>query len=337
MKKYILTFITILSICAPTSYSAGTCSEILSQQISFLLSEQEIIYDDFDTCIVPDYTEKSRLDNLLNNQEQILSSLDDAAEKLNFPLLKHYGFTYLNIGKRQFFDWNEGENLDLAFKHQSRENAAYIRNIFKREIQKSIEEYERLLACDAVSISQPVNNRTIYGDRFNILPNQKLNVSHGGNFFYILGFLLGMEKGYPLESKNGLGIQVTISINDSCLKYKPYNYAIEHRSLLDYSAVLFAEIQAQDLEAAPNRYEAGLRTENRNKLSNIRIKIIKAHTSPHSIEFHTFRLNEQDETFIQSKAQEAIHYLESLGTTTTYRQNVTHALQNIEFLDLTKD
>lgn len=337
MKKYILTLITILSICAPTSYSAETYSEILYQQISYPLSEQEIIYDDFDTHIVSDYTKKSRLDNLLNNQEQILSSIDEAAEKLNFPLLKHYGFTYLNTVKRQFFDWKEDEMLDLAFKHQSREDAAYIQNIFKREIQKSIEESERPLACDAASISQPVNNRTIYGDRFNILPDQKLNVSHGGNFFYILGFLLGMEKGYPLESKNELGIQVTPFINDSYLKYKPYNYAIEHRSLLDYSAVLFAEIQAQNLKEAPNGCEAGLRTENRNKLSNIRIEIIKAHTSPHNIEFHTFRLNDQDETFIQSKAQEAIHYLESLGTATTYRQNVINALQNIQFLDFTKN
>ncbi len=97
---------------------------------------------------------------------------------------------------------------------------------------------------------------------------------------------------------------------------------------------MFAEIQAQYLDTAPNGFEAGLRTENRNKISNIRIKIIKEHASSYKIDLHSFKLNDNDEAFIRSKAEEAIDYLNSLGTLSTYRQDVIDALQNIEFIIL---
>ncbi len=227
MKKHILSLITLSSVVTTPSYCVETPSEITSQLTHSSISAQEIDVD-FDTQIALGHTREARINDLLENYEKILASIDKSAEELDFPLLKYYGFTYLNIvNKCRIFNYKDRENLDKAFKRQSIEDAIFIQNLFKREIQKVAQKSRNLLSCDPTATPQLVHVRAPYSSYADMPLDQKLNISHGGNFFYILRFLLGMGIGYPLEAQDGLGIQVTPSIPDTAedinLAYKPYH------------------------------------------------------------------------------------------------------------------
>lgn len=114
--------------------------------------------------------------------------------------------------------------------------------------------------------SRPVSKRpSQWGSKRGVQPEDNIDFSHGGGFFYILKFLKGETQGYRLE-RPGVGLQVSPQTleheRDNYYSGKAYRY-------FDYPARLSGRIQAQYLDSANNGYEAGLRSDFRGFLEHI--------------------------------------------------------------------
>ncbi len=292
-----------------------------------------------DILVHPDYTQESRLKWLLENSQTVIQAIDSAAARQQWGELKYLGYLYLNVPVKRYFQGESGNNL-----HQSMFVEKHINNvatIFKDKIMYIVSAYSAYTNKQNLpTYLYPKNCPLPYlgptGTELQL--DQQIDVSHGGTLFYALRFLLGMEEGYFLEGSNAhceepaLGIQVTPITNEAQRKnlaYKPYNYALRTISYLDYPIVLFAQIQTQYLDKAHLGYEAGLQTKNRSNLKNIRLEVIEKYENNSRI----FEMSQKEKSFIYSKIDESIKYLESLGDPTPYRTELISALCSFTFID----
>jgi len=127
--------------------------------------------------------------------------------------------------------------------------------------------------------------------RRKIDPDKPIRISHGGGLFHILEFLTGKAKGYSLEEGcqfdktdntkkikwfmqgDGQGLQVSPDVPSSGSDRDAF-YANNARSLrfFDYPAQLMATVKPKYLDNAVNGYEAGLRSEMIDLLTDVRVK-----------------------------------------------------------------
>ena len=132
-------------------------------------------------------------------------------------------------------------------------------------LEESLKRQKNYLNADKDSIPTSIP----YSKRREIPEETLINASHYGGWRYIIGFMSGQQKGYNLE-RGGHGIQVFsyyTGMND---------YAtVATKAQFDSPAALTFKIQAQYLEAAHNKYEAGLKPEHRDKISDIELKNLK--------------------------------------------------------------
>lgn len=96
-------------------------------------------------------------------------------------------------------------------------------------------------------------------------PESIIHASHGGGWRYIKDFLSQRIAGYPLE-REGVGIQVSPNSNTRD------QYYADRRTRFDSPAILRFDIQAQHLESANNGHEAGLKSGNIDKMSDISLQ-----------------------------------------------------------------
>lgn len=104
-----------------------------------------------------------------------------------------------------------------------------------------------------------------------VAADDRVYITHGGGYFYILEFLAGKANGYRLERGGDRGLQVHPSV-DRFFEDRSEHYAKRKSpSYLDIPAAFKATIKAKYLDSANNHYEAGLPPQSIPHLKNIEV------------------------------------------------------------------
>lgn len=98
-----------------------------------------------------------------------------------------------------------------------------------------------------------------------------VEISHGGGLRHIQEFLSGKSLGYSLEAGSGVGLQVSPYGSERDMSYA-LRTSIQH---FDEPALFKAKIKAKYLTAAPNQYEAGLKADAIQHLTDISVVAIQ--------------------------------------------------------------
>jgi hypothetical protein len=99
--------------------------------------------------------------------------------------------------------------------------------------------------------------------------------------------------------------------------YKPYSYTSQ-RAVFDYPLTLWGEIKAEDLDKAPNGYEAGLRANKRSQLIDFRFEY---GTEKNCIN------DREDKLFLAEKLNDYIVYIqETNDNDTEYKKKLLNAI-----------
>jgi hypothetical protein len=114
-------------------------------------------------------------------------------------------------------------------------------------------------------VARPVS----YAEATSRLAEEVISCTHGGGYYHILDFLEGRSRGYRLE-RGGSGLQLTPERPGTSSQRDKF-YTEGAVQYLDDPAILIFETPRGRLDSANNLYEAGLRAEDRDAVSNVKI------------------------------------------------------------------
>ncbi len=306
--------------------------------VSTFASESHLDCDlELDRSILPGYTRAEKIENFLNNSEKIFEDIDKAASDGDRPLLKE-------MAREKIFAVSEkykrSDIRKIAQKFQEEkeieEIASDIVTVLKsmkvKELKKRSVSAEN---GDKIQETKKSLPRRSYDKKLDIEPQEIQDISHGGGLFYIIEFLLGMVEGYPDDDgcNPNYGIYVrAMGENDRDAMFmldSVEHYAVDpdHATRLDYPAMFFGEIEAQYLDEVPKPIEAVLKSENRNKLKKIKIKLLP--DAEGISKRYSVRTSPQEKVFIISKLQSYITRLQSYGAMSEYRILAASAIQEL--------
>jgi len=224
------------------------------------------------------FNDHKELNYFINNFDSILIEIDNAVTSNNLKKIRQMAYDYINIGynSRTMIDRTQYK-LYPMFQDQTTPLSmiAVVLKDLLQSVKKRLES--NLIEPEPKEPERPPAWNTINNSE----PDQWITIIHGGELQFLMSFLSGQSKGYPLEyQKTAKGIQVRPMhesreehfqhMQQSCKFYARSSSA----ERLGYPVYLTAKIKAQYLDSAPNIDEAGLRFCYISELKNIHIELI---------------------------------------------------------------
>ena len=290
--------------------------------VSTFASESHLDCDlELDRSILPGYTRAEKIENFLDNSEDIFEDIDKAASDRNRPLLKE-------MAREKIFavseNYKRSDIRKIAQKFQEENEIEEIASDIVKVLEnmKVKERKKRSVSAengDKIQETKKSLPRCSYDKKLDKEPQEIQDISHGGGLFYIIEFLLGMVEGYPDDDgcnpnygiyvramdKNDKDATSTLVRVEHLGRVEHYAVDPDHATRLDYPAMFFGEIEAQYLDAVPKLIEAVLKSENRNKLKKIKIKLLP--DAEGISKRYSVRTSPQEKVFIISKLQGYTH------------------------------
>jgi hypothetical protein len=289
------------------------------------------------TEIARNLSTKERVENFLNNYEQIVRNIAEAVKNKDLEQLRIIAYQCFNLGREAGARGFIGEVAYTLYPAFQQGNLSGVETFLKNQFPRLKAFLENRLASLSQDVASVVPRAPYWqGAGVPVPPNASVYVIHGGGLQYILDWLKGKEEGYKLE-RPGKGIQVIPSLKQPSLSDTTRDYATDRSAKsLDYPAYLCAEIEAQYLDSASGDGEAGVRTELRQHLKNIEVEpcldkqpsIAKSEFEkiPKSILFEAFKikgslnfLNERERHF-DTGPVEITHFFNVFKNAKSYKQ-----------------